>query len=251
MRSCLRGWSPVGPVLFAALLAAPPAGADARGDKALGEMEQAMNRGKTHYFEYELVNQEPGKAEKKLGLKVFIKGGKRLAELTAPGDMKGTKLLILSTTEMYVYLPAFGKVRRISSSNTDQGIMGLAFNQNDLATQTYSPSYQAQLASETTTEWKIAATPKAGQTTAYGKIEFTVTRDKKVPTEIKYHNAAGTLVRTETRTSYKCQADVCVPGELKMVDHAKGGHSTKVLSKAWKLNENLSDDLFTKRSLGQ
>jgi outer membrane lipoprotein-sorting protein len=249
MSRSFRGWLSVGAPLLAALVYAGHASADPAGDKVLTAMEEATNRAKTQYFEYEVVNQEPGKAEKKMALKVYIKGEKRLTEFTAPADMKGTKVLILSPTQMYVYLPAFGKVRRIASHVTDQGFMGLAFSQDDLATQVYSATYAAAVASDAGSDWKIAATPKAGQQTAHGKIEFTIGKEKSLPSEIKYFNAAGTHVKTETRTAYQCNGNVCAPGELKMVDHSKGGHYTKLNLKAWKVNESLSDDLFSKRNL--
>jgi hypothetical protein len=148
-----------------------------------------------------------------------------------------------------VYLPAFGKIRRIASHVTDQGFMGLAFSQDDLANQMYAPIYDAQMASDAAAEMKLVATAKSGQTVPHGKIEFLVAKDKNLPTEIKYYNAAGNHVKTETRTGYECQGNVCSPKELKMVDHTKGGHWTKMIRKAWKVNEELSDDLFSKRSL--
>ena len=250
MSAIFRSWlTASAPLLAATLLWAGHASADAPGDKALKGMDEAMNRAKTQYYEYEVINQEPGKAEKKMALKVWLKGEKRLTEFTAPADMKGTKVLILSPTQMYVYLPAFGKIRRIASHVTDQGFMGLAFSQDDLANQSYAPIYDAQVASDAAAEMKLVATAKAGQTVPNGKIEFLIAKDKNLPTEIKYFNTAGNHVKTETRTGYECQGAVCSPKELKMVDHTKGGHWTKMIRKAWKVNEDLSDDLFSKRSL--
>jgi len=249
MSVSFRGFLTASAPLFAAMLWAGHASADAAGDKALSGVDEAMNRAKTQYFEYEVVNQEPGKAEKKMALKVWIKGEKRLTEFTAPADMKGTKVLILSPTQMYVYLPAFGKIRRIASHVTDQGFMGLAFSQDDLATQKYGPLYDAKVAADAAAEMTLVATVKGGAKAPHGKIEFKVAKDKNLPTELKYYNAAGTHVKTETRTGYDCQGNVCVPAELKMVDHTKGGHWTKMIRKAWKVNESLSDDLFSKRSL--
>ncbi|UQA54707.1 outer membrane lipoprotein-sorting protein [Polyangium aurulentum] len=234
---------------LAALLLAGHASADPAGDKVLADMEEATNRAKTQFFEYEVINQEPGKAEKKMGIQVWLKGEKRVTEFLAPADMKGTKILIQSPTQMYVYLPAFGKIRRIASHVNDQGFMGLTFSPDDLANLRYSHAYATQLASETPAEWKVVATTKPGQTTPYGKIEFTIAKDKKVPTELKYYNAAGQHVKTETRTGYTCEGNVCVPGELKMVDHTKGGHWTKMVRKSWKVNQEMSDDMFSKRSL--
>jgi hypothetical protein len=225
--------------------------ADAAGDKALAGMDGALNRAKTQFFEYEVINQEPGKGDRKLGLQVRLKGDKRFTEFTAPADMKGTKVLIMSPTQMYVFLPSFGKVRRIASSVSDQGFMGMTFSQDDLASQAYGSLYEAKIGSETPAEYKLVLTPKAGQTTPYAKIEVTIGKEKMLPSELKYFNAGGTNVKTETRTGYTCEGDVCTPAELKMVDNTKGGASTKMIRTKWKVNEAMSDDLFSKRSLGE
>src|SRR5258706_16469000 len=105
--------------------------ADAAGDQLLAAMDEAMNRAATQSLVYEITNREPGKPDAKLALVVRTKGDKRLTELTSPADMKGTKVLVLSPTQMYVYLPAFGKVRRIASSVAGQGFMGMTYAQDD------------------------------------------------------------------------------------------------------------------------
>jgi len=225
--------------------------ADAAGDKALAGMDSALNRAKTQFFEYEVINQEPGKGDRKLGLQVRLKGDKRFTEFTAPSDMKGTKVLIMSPTQMYVFLPSFGKVRRVASSVSDQGFMGMTFSQDDLASQSYGSLYDAKISSETPAEYKLALTPKAGQTPPYARIEVTIGKEKMLPSELKYFNAGGTNVKTETRTGYTCEGDVCTPAELKMVDNTKGGASTKMIRTKWKVNEAMSDDLFSKRALGE
>jgi hypothetical protein len=239
-----------GAMVAATFSVSSPAHADAAGDKVMAAMDGALNRAKTLTFEYEVINQEPGKAERKLGMTVRLKGEKRLSEFLAPADMKGTKVLILSPTQMYVFLPAFGKIRRIASHVSDQGFLGLAFSQDDMATTSYGGAYTGQIASETPTQWKLIATPKAGQATTYAKIEFTITKDKTVPSEIRYFNATGTNIKTETRSNYSCEGNVCSPSELKMVDNAKGNW-TKLVRKSWKVNENIADDVFSTRNLGE
>jgi len=221
--------------------------ADDAGDKTLSAVETAMNRATSHYFEYEAVTTETGKADKKVGLNVWIKGEKRLTEFTAPADLKGTKVLILSPTEMYAYLPAFGKVRRIASHTGDQSAFGMAYSQEELATQKYSGQYAAAQSGD-----KITLTPKSGQTTTYSKIEMTVVKDKNVPSEIKYYNAEGKLVKTETRSTYTCgdgdKKNICTPTTLKMVDHTKN-LTTTLTRKTWKVNEAIADETFSKRAL--
>jgi hypothetical protein len=149
---------------------------------------------------------------------------------------------------MYVYLPAFGKVRRIANQTSDQSAFGMAFSQDDLATQKYSNSYAAALDTLSDKETKITLTALADKTTSYPRIQMTIARDKNVPTEIKYFNADGKLARTETRSGYTCESDVCTPGTLKMVDHTKG-LTTSLARKKWKVNEPISDDTFSKRNL--
>lgn len=249
MNMSFRGWLSVGAVLSVALVGVGSASADPPADAALKRMDTQLNQAKTQYLEYEVINQEPGKAEKKIGMKVYIKGEKRYTEFTAPADMKGTKVLILSQTQMYVYLPAFGKVRRIASHTTNQGFMGMTFTQDDFAAQVYGPWYAGDKVSESGNNQSLTLTPKAGQTTPYGKLEFTILKDKGLPSAIKYFNASGQHVKTEERSDYKCEGSVCTPMTLKMTDHAKGDHWTKFTTKEWKVNTELSDDLFSKRNL--
>lgn len=222
--------------------------ADAAGDRVLAAMDEAANRAQTQSLEFDVTHQASGRPEGRLALTVRVKGRMRLTEFTAPADLKGTKLLVLSPTEMYVFLPAFGKVRRIASSAGGQGFMGMSFSHDDFETH-LADQYTATVLSESPTEVKLAATPKAGLTPAYGKIELAITKDRMLPTELKYFNAAGTHVKTETRSNYTCQGDVCTPTEQKMVENARNGAWTRMVRKTWRVNEAISDGVFSKRAL--
>jgi outer membrane lipoprotein-sorting protein len=228
-----------------------PARADAAGDAALAKVDAAMNKAKTLAFDYEIINKPgPDKDERTMAMSVKLKGDKRYTEFSSPADMKGTKVLIISPTEMYVYLPSFSKVRRIASHTKDQGFLGLTFSQDDMATTRYGDVYTAAVLSDDASTTKLSLTPKAGKETPYGKIEITVAKDHWVPSELKYFNAEGHNVKTETRGGYSCEGDVCTPGELKMTDVAKNAW-TKLVAKTRKVNVEISDDVFTKRNLGE
>jgi outer membrane lipoprotein-sorting protein len=234
----------------AALAPSASVHADPAGDKIVAAMDAAMNRARTLSFDYEIVNKEPGKDERTMAMKVWLKGEKRLSEFSSPADMKGTKVLILSPTQMYVYLPAFGKVRRIASHTKDQGFLGLAFSQDDMATTSYGAIYAGAVTTDAPDQAVLTLTPKPGQETAYSRIEITITKDHGVISQLKYFNAEGLNSKTETRTGYTCEGDVCTPGELKMVDNTKGNW-TKLIAKTRKVNEDISDDLFSQRNLGE
>jgi hypothetical protein len=225
--------------------------ADAAGAKILASVDEAMNRAKTQSLDYEMTNVEAaGKPEKKLMITLRMKGEKLLEEFLAPADMKGTKILVLSPTQTYVYLPAFGKVRRIAEKENGDGFLGTSFSIADMMATTYSPQYDAIITSDTTAAWVLTVTPKPGQTPFYSKLVMTVAKDRNLPSELKYFNAAGVNFKTETRGGYTCEGTACAPGTRKMVDNVKVGASTTLVRKKWKVNETLSDDLFSKSNLG-
>lgn len=225
--------------------------ADSAGDSTLATIDAAINKASTLYFEYKASIKAPDKDAKSLGLTVRMKGDKRLTEFTAPADVKGTKVLILSPTQMYIYLPSFGKVRRIASHTTEQGFMGLDFTQAEMLLTRYSPYYGATVASDDGTNLKLNLTAKEGTDAPYPKVVLTVTKSNNLPTQIEYFEDASSSSpsKTETRTGYSCDGDICVPGEFKMVDHTKSGKYSTLTTVKWKANGDMSDDLFTKRNL--
>jgi hypothetical protein len=164
-------------------------------------------------------------------------------------DIKGTKVLTLSPTQMYVYLPAFGKVRRIASHTHDQGFLGLAFSQGDLATTSYGVQYAGQIASQTPAQYVLVLTAKDVPNATYAKIEITVARDHMVPLQLKYFNAEGANIKTETRSNYSCAGAVCTPGEMKMVDNVKSNW-TRFVRKSWQQNVAIPEDVFSVPNLG-
>jgi outer membrane lipoprotein-sorting protein len=237
-------------VTCALVASRPAARADAAGDGVLAKLDAAANRAATLAFECDVVNQEAGKPERRLSMNVWAKGEKRLFEFTAPADLKGTKVLVLSSTQMYVYLPAFGKVRRIASHTKGAGFMGLAFSVDDLARATFAGQYTAIVASETAAEWKLVLTPRPGQETDYTKIAITAGKTNALASQLAYFDAAGKNVKTELRTGFGCEGDICTPGELKMTDNTTGSF-TRLVVKGRKVNQVISDDMFSQRKLAE
>lgn len=223
--------------------------ADEKGDKALSSLDQTIFKAKTQQFEYDVSIQVPEKAERKLKLAVFMKGEFRFSEFLAPSDVKGTKVLVLSPTQMYVYLPAFKKVRRIASHVTDQGFMGMNFAQDELAITSYPKMYSATVASDDGKTMKLALAAKPGADAPYEKLEITLDKAKNLPSEIKYFSGTGTLLKTETRGDYACEKETCFPKTLKMVDHTKNGAATVLKVIKSKINEDIPDSRFSKRAL--
>lgn len=221
----------------------------ASGDEVLAMMDESSTRATDQFFEYELSNVEPGREAKMMALKVHIKGERRMTEFLAPGDMKGTKVLVRSRAELYIYLPAYNKVRRVASHATKGGFLGTTYSNEDISTITFANVYSGKLLSETDEHWVVEAIPKEGIKAMYGKLILTVRKDYKQASELKYFNAKAEHIKTETRTEYSCQGNICNAGVMKMVDHSRGEASTEFQRRDWQVNTGISDSLFSKRNL--
>lgn len=235
---------------LAALLAAPTAGADPAGEKILRQMDQALTAAKDQTFDMEMVISERDKAPRRIGMTVYVKGTEqRRIDFTSPGDVKGMKLLVVSRAQMYTYLPAYKKVRRIASHIRAQTMFGADFNYDDMSTVTYSDVYQAKLAAQSKTHWTLIVTRRPGAESPYPKIEMQVRKADNVPDVLFYFNDKGAKIKTETRSDYECRGKICTAARMKMVDHTRNGHWTEIVRSKWQINTDVPDRTFSVRSL--
>ena len=220
-------------------------------DEILGKFDKALNAGEDQTFEYLLIHQEPGKDPKQMVMVVQLKGELRMTEFVAPGDMKGTKALVRSGRQMYVYLPAYNKVRRVASHATEGGFFGTVITSEEMATTTYAPTFTPELSSETDKSWTLKLTAKPDADTSYGAIEVDIDKKHHLASQLRYFNKAGQHTKTEERTDYACQDSVCNFKELKMTDFTRGGAWTKLVQRKWAVNSGLSDSVFSVRKLSK
>ncbi len=237
--------------VLTSLIATPSIAFAADADAILKGLDDALNMPTDAYYLYEMIDQQPGERVRTLGLEVYIKGDKRLTAFTKPADLAGTKVLILSETQMYVYLPAYKRVRRVASHTTEQGFMGTTYSQDLLAITRYEEHYTPKLINEDETTWELELTEKPDGDGPFPMIRAIVQKKDYQPQRFQYFTAQGQLAKTEERFDYKCKGDICAPHTMKLTDHLDGGHWTKLVSKEWKPNEGISDRVFTRRHLAR
>ena len=227
-----------------------PAHADKRGDKILGLLDTSMTQAKDQHYIQEMVTKVPGKEMIKQVMDVHIKGTKfRRVEFLEPGDIKGMRILILSQNNMYTYLPAYRKVRRVANHVKDQGFMGTTFSQNDVSTVTYSGSYSGKFIKESDKIWTIEAGRKEGMKTPYARIEIDVVKTHHQPSELRYFNDKDVKIKTEVRSGYECKGKVCAPKTLKLTDHRRNNVWTAITWTTWEVDTGVSDSFFSLRKL--
>ncbi len=237
--------------LHFALALSPSAALAGSGDAVLAQVDAALNRASDTTSRMSAETNIPGQAPLKMEFTLETKGPKRMVEFHAPGDMKGTRVLVLDRRQMYVYLPAYNKVRRIASHVNSQGFMGTMFADADMSTTRFGEAYAAELKGETEAGWTLSLSPKPGEETAYARLEIDVSKQNTLPTTIRYYDAKGTHLKTEVRSQYVCEAQVCQPGHFKMTDHTRKDASTVLIQKMEKMNSGLNDERFSQRALQQ
>jgi hypothetical protein len=226
---------------------APASAVDA--NALLSSVDTAATPAGTKYLKFEATTQEPGKQPKQATLAFSSLGPKRIVDFLAPGDVKGTRVLVITADQMYIYLPAYNKVRRVASHTTTQGMLGMVFGDAEFSITRYSDMYTAVLDSETATTTELKLTAKPGAATAYPTLGLSVRKDNSLPAEIRYFNAKGEKLKTETRQDYICDGPICAPQRLRLTDHTRGDAWTELKQVEWKVNTGMTEEDFSLRSL--
>lgn len=241
-------WNKLVSLVFVLLLT-PMAFADSRGEQLIRAMDQAFVKAQDQILDQEMIIQDKPGSPRKLLLRVHVRGEKRHIEFLSPGDVKGLKLLIRSRDQMYLYLPAYRKVRRIASHMRDQTILGSDYNFDEMSTAKYSEIYKAELVKETLEHYHVRGTQRPGKVTPYARVEFWIRKREQLPDKIEYFNDKGKKIKSETRTEYTCPKDVCGARVMRMVDHTRNDHWTEIIRTKWQINTGFSDRKFKRREL--
>lgn len=187
--------------------------------------------------------------KKTLVFSAVMKGlDKQFINFLSPGDVAGMKVLLEGTNNLYLYLPEFGKVRRVAAHVQNQGFLGSTFTLSDLAEVKLSPLYDAVLVGTEGTLTTLSLTPKAGVEAAAAKIELTIDSTKGGVTKLRYFDGSGSAVREQVREEWVKIADKLVPTKISMAD-LKAGDTTVITLSNVKVNQGVADDIFSRRSL--
>lgn len=232
-----------------ALLVTNSSLAASSGNSVLAKVDRAQKQYTSLMLTYGVETHESGRSDLYMKIRTRFKGNRQFTEFLAPGDVKGTRVLHLSDTKMYIYMPAFRKVRRIASHMNEQGMMGTTFSGRDMHITQYGEYYDAKLLSESSSSWSLRLEARPDTRAPYPKMELKVSKKLTLPTEIKYFNDQGKHIKTETRWDFVCEGKVCLARHQRMADHTKGDKYSQVNLQDHEINPSIPDKLFSKRSL--
>ncbi len=171
----------------------------------------------------------------------------RMLRFTAPASQAGIAVLSLPNDIMYLYLPAFGKERRISTSVKSQNFAGTDFSYDDMEAKPYTDKYAPKLLKTEATSFVLELTPK-GQSD-YSKLVVTVNKTNFYPEAMDYYDKGNNKVK-EAKYTFKKVGNYWNAEEIEMTD-LKKSHKTKMQMSEVKYDTGLTNDEFTVRKLKQ
>ncbi len=182
-------------------------------------------------------------------IKLYQQGkNKRLIRFLSPPDVKGVSFLALGDNDMWLYMPAFHKIRRIASHVKNENFMGTDFTYDDMAQSNYTEKYSAKILKQTDSVFVLELTPKPGKNVAYKRLIMTVDKKTFLPTKIEFVNKNGKTLKILTNRSIEKIEGYWTPKEMTMENLLKGHKTTMILSDI-KHNVGLKSSVFTKRYL--
>jgi hypothetical protein len=149
--------------------------------------------------------------------KTFGNVTKMLIKFISPADVKGTAILVYDyenqDDNMWIYMPALRKVRRIVSSEKGKNFMGSEFTNADMSKPNMSDFEYTTLGSETYEGkncWKIESkckTQAIQNANGFSKRISYIDKTNYVCYKIEYYDFTGKLHRIQSIGNYKKQSN--------------------------------------------
>lgn len=183
-----------------------------------------------------------------------------LVKFQFPADVKGTGLLTLehkgSEDDQWLYLPAMRKTRRISASDKGDSFMGSDFTfedmeQEDLEEFEYKLLGMEDINGEPCYRIEgIAFSESKKKETSYSRRELWVRKSDFFLLKINYYNRKGDFLKTLTASDVKIISGKPRAHRLTM-ENFQRRHKTELIYEEIKLDQGISDNLFTERQLAR
>ncbi len=154
------------------------------GQEVLDKVEAVLTAPKDMEANYEMVlgsTGDQGGMEKRT-LKIWTMGiDKRVVKFITPSSINNIGVLALNDEEMYVYLPAYQKDRRIQGNMRDNDFQGTDFSYREMGSYNYSKDYDATVSSEDKDAIVLELVRKQSSDAPYDKLVMTVDKSNYLP----------------------------------------------------------------------
>lgn len=235
--------------MFTSLLLAV-AFADEIGEGWLTRVDAANNEGEDAHLVLDLkVADAQGKTVER-SLEIWQKGDdKRLVKITAPPRLAGVALLIPDGETTYVYLPAYGRPKRVVGDQRSDAFLGTDFSIEELSRLAWAPEYEATVEADEGATVRLAMVPEDPKAHKHQQAKMWVRKVDDLPSRIEYTAADGTPTRRVTLSGFADAGGRPLAHHLKVED-LEGGTWTEATVRTATFDGGLDDSIFELASLG-
>jgi len=208
--------------------------------KTISEMILIDKKGKEEVREMIMFSQE-GENGKSSTLVRFL----------SPKSVKGVTLLNINDGEkIHLYLPAFGKTKRIAGATKRDEFMGTGLSYEDMSMDYKDKDYEKKLLEETDSEYIVEVLP-SGEDVSYEKIILHVDKAKFYAKKVEFYETSNELIKTLTINKIKIDDKGKVtPMEIEFTD-IEEEDKTKIVIKEIEYDIELSSSFFSIRTLSK
>ena len=174
---------------------------------------------------------------------------KQIMWFIEPADVKGSSFLRLSyddrDDDMWIYLPAFGKVRRIASHARSGNFMGSDFTYEDLGNRKLKDYTYRLLKEETVGDWEcwvIESIPHQGIDADYSKIVSWIWKEQFIPVKEEFYDKKCGLKKVKTLKVINLK-DYWIPNYILMEDRMSE-HRTELMFKNIEVDTGVEKKMF-------
>jgi len=175
-----------------------------------------------------------------------------------PDDVKGTKFLVIEEKEgettQYLFLPALGKIRKITAKERGGSFMGSDFSYADLQPHDPNKGVHTLVKEEPCGEhecYVVESKPKEGEEEdfEYSKVIYWVRKDNFYPIKAVFYDKKGELLKQLVVEEIAKTPDGVWYAKKSVMENLKTHHKTILEIQEIKTNAGLSDEFFTLRFL--
>ena len=183
----------------------------------------------------------------------------RMTRFLSPSDVKGTVSLLIENSakddDIWIYLPALKKVRRLVSSNKKDSFVGTDFSYGDVIGHKPAEWNHKILKDETCDGkpcWVTESTPKnedVKTNSGYSKRVSWVLKENFVAVKAEFYDEGGQLSKTSKFSDIELvdkERNKWQPMRLESTN-TQSGHKTIIQFQNFKANQNVKEDFFTTR----
>ena len=180
---------------------------------------------------------------------------KRVIRFLAPAEVKGTGMLIYDydaqSDDMWIFMPALRKTRRIVSGEKNQSFMGSEFSNADLAAPN-TDDFSYKIAGSETVDaiecWKIESFPlndEISNETGLSKKMIWIGKKDNICRKTEFYDPDGELSKILTCSDIRKIAEGKYMAASMEMENVQNGRKSVIIMRQLQYNPNVKEEYFT------